>query len=90
MPYRVETKPAARKALDRLPKDVRKRIFARIDALAENPRPHGVEKLTAPVDLYRIRIGSYRVIFTIQDDVLLVVIVKIAPRGDVYRRLLSR
>jgi mRNA interferase RelE/StbE len=90
MTYWIQTKPSARKALDRIPKDARKRIAARIDALAENPRPHGIEKLTAPVDLYRIRVGAYRVIYTIHDDVLIVVVVKIAPRGEAYRDLLSR
>jgi mRNA interferase RelE/StbE len=87
MRYRVETKPAAGKALERAPKDVRRRFAARLDALAENPRPHGVEKLTAPVELYRVRIGSYRLIYTIDDDVLLVVVLKVAPRGDAYRDL---
>lgn len=87
MAYRIETKPSAQKAFERLPKEVQGRIAPKIDSLAENPRPHGSEKLAGGADLHRIRVGSYRVIYEIYDNVLLVLVVKIAPRGSVYRGL---
>ncbi len=58
--------------------------------LEENPRPHGVEKLEAKERLYRVYVGpgkDYRVIYQIQDDTLLIVVVKVGDRKDVYRRL---
>jgi mRNA interferase RelE/StbE len=85
--YRIEFKDSARRELAALPLAVRKRIDARILALAENPRPHGAEKLTSSDDLYRLRVGDYRVIYQIQDKVLLVVIVKVGHRREVYRSL---
>lgn len=85
MAYRIEFAPRARRDLKKLPADVRSRITPHIDALAQNPRPSGVVKLSAEEDTYRIRVGAYRVVYEIRDAVLLVTIVKIKPRGDVYR-----
>ena len=85
--YRIELKPSAVKALAKIPQPHRGRIAKRIDRLAENPRPHGVKKLEDKSSLYRIRVGDYRVVYQIQDDVLLVLVVRIAGRGDVYRDL---
>lgn len=53
--------------------------------LAENPRPIGSEKLTGSEDLHRIRVGDYRILYQIQDDALLVLVVKIGHRREVYR-----
>ena len=53
--------------------------------LAANPRPPGVEKLAGPDDFYRIRVGDYRIIYQIQDDVLMILVVKIGHRREVYR-----
>jgi mRNA interferase RelE/StbE len=88
MAYRVELKPSAQVALAKMPQPHRRRIAKRIDRLAENPRPRGVEKLAGVESLYRIRIGDYRVVYQIHDDVLLVLVVRIGGRGDVYRNLL--
>jgi mRNA interferase RelE/StbE len=69
-----------------LPKDVFIRISGKITALAEDPRPSGVEKLSGSAeDFYRIRVGDYRVLYTIQDKVLLVIIIKVRHRREVYR-----
>ncbi|MDJ0899633.1 MAG: type II toxin-antitoxin system RelE/ParE family toxin [Xenococcus sp. MO_188.B8] len=57
----------------------------KIDALATEPRPEGVVKLKGEENLYRIRVGDYRVIYNVQDDRLLVLVVKVGHRGDVYR-----
>jgi mRNA interferase RelE/StbE len=84
--FRVEFTRPALKALADLPQKVQERIAPRIDALAVDPRPRGVEKLEGEDDLYRIRVGDYRVIYTIQDDRLIVVVVRVANRRDAYRR----
>jgi mRNA interferase RelE/StbE len=84
--YRVEfTGPAIKEFAD-LPRKVQERITPRVNGLAVNPRPRGVEKLKGEDDLYRIRVGDYRVIYTIQDDRLIVVVVRVANRRDAYRR----
>mgnify|MGYP001580816136 FL=1 len=56
-----------------------------MDALAATPRPKGVKKLTGTDDLYRIRVGDYRIVYQIHDDRLIVLVVRIGHRRDVYR-----
>ena len=86
MIYRIEFRPAALRDLKNLPRDVLDRISRKVSALTENPRPLGVEKLSGgEVDFYRIRIGDYRVLYTIQDKVLLIIIIKVRHRREVYR-----
>jgi mRNA interferase RelE/StbE len=60
-------------------------LKARIDALAEDPRPQGIEKLSAEDNLYRIRSGDYRVIYEIRDAELLILVAKVGHRREVYR-----
>lgn len=86
-PYRIELKASARNSLAKIPQPHRQRIATKINRLAENPRPRGVEKLAGKTPLYRIRVGDYRVIYEIRDAVLLVLVVRIGGRGDVYRHL---
>jgi mRNA interferase RelE/StbE len=81
--YRIEIKRSAVKELEAIPAKDRRRIATKIQALASNPRPAGCEKLSGH-DKYRIRQGNYRILYTIEDDVL-VVTVKIGDRRDVYR-----
>jgi mRNA interferase RelE/StbE len=73
--------------LSRLPKPIQVRIGERIDALALDPRPAGVKKLTGGHDRYRFKVGEYRVIYEIGDQVLHVLVVRVAHRRDAYRRL---
>ena len=87
MVYRVEIKPGAEKALAKLPRPHRERIGAKIEALAADPRPPGVEKLAGEDAMYRIRVGEYRVVYTIRDDILLVLVVRVGHRREVYRGL---
>jgi len=87
MAYEVRLKPSAERALRRLPAQVRSRIGGRLDALAVNPRPSGCEKLAGVEDLYRVRIGDYRFVYQVSDEVLLVLVATLGHRGDVYRRL---
>jgi mRNA interferase RelE/StbE len=82
--YRIEIKRSAVKELEAIPAKDRRRITTKIQALAGNPRPAGCEKLSGQ-DRYRIRQGNYRILYTIEDDVLVVTVIKIGDRRDVYR-----
>ena len=82
--YRIEIKRSAVKELEAIPAKDRRRITTTIQALAGNPRPAGCEKLSGQ-DRYRIRQGNYRILYTIEDDVLVVTVIKIGDRRDVYR-----
>jgi len=82
--YRIELRPAAARALRKLDPSVRPRIQGAIGLLASDPRPPAARSLKGrPV--YRVRVGGYRIIYTIHDDVLLVVVVTLGHRRDVYR-----
>ncbi len=83
--YRIEVRPAAARALRKLDPDVRPRIQAAIALLAEDPRPPSSRRLRGR-DGYRVRVGAYRVVYTVTDDVLLVVVVSLGHRRDVYDR----
>jgi len=85
--YRVEwASRRVERQLEKLPLDVQERVLEAVTALANNPRPFGVHKLE--YDLYRIRIGRYRVIYWISDKERLVVITKVAKRSErTYRHL---
>lgn len=82
--YRILLKRSAAKELEALPLKDRRRVAMRIGALANEPRPQGVEKISGQ-DKYRIRQGDYRVLYTIDDPGLTIIVVKIGHRGDVYR-----
>lgn len=85
MSYRIELRPAAVRALRRIdPKD-RERIRGVISLLGENPRPPGAKALKGRVGL-RVRVGDYRIIYAVDDDVLLVVVITLGHRRDVYDR----
>ena len=85
--YRVRIKPSAKKELlaVRTKKD-RQRIVQRIQGLSENPRPPLCQKLSGH-DRYRLRQGQYRIVYEIRDDELVVVIIQIGHRREVYRAL---
>ena len=83
--YRIEVAPRAVRELRALPQAVRRRVGRRILALARDPRPYGSRKLEGMEDLYRLRVGDYRVVYRIEDGVLLVLIVRVRHRRDAYR-----
>lgn len=84
--YRIQIKPSASKELDLIgTKKDRQRIVTRIQKLADNPRPTGCEKLEAKEDKYRLRQGRYRVVYSIDDQRRLIIVIKIGHRKDVYR-----
>ena len=84
MTYRVEVRPEALKALRKIdPADAR-RIQGAIALLAQDPRPPGARALQSRPGL-RVRVGDYRIVYTNQDDVLLVIVVTLGHRREVYR-----
>ena len=87
MTYGIEILPSARRELLAVPKREQKRIDERILALADDPRPSGAKSLVGQNNLYRIRVGDYRVIYRIQDHDLLILVVRIGHRKDVYRSI---
>jgi mRNA interferase RelE/StbE len=83
--YRVLIKPSAvREIEDIAEKKQRQRIVAKIEALSDDPRPLGCEKLTGR-EQYRVRQGTYRIVYAIEDDHLVVYVVKVGHRSSVYR-----
>ena len=85
--YRVEFTRSAEKTLRDLDQRLQRRIFAKIADLAVQPRPTGVEPLQDS-DFLRIRVGDYRIIYIIEEDRLLVLVLRIAHRRDAYRHLI--
>lgn len=88
MSYTVRLTPAAERQLDRLPRNAQSRVEKKIDALAQNPLPQGVKKLQdSPLgaNLYRVKAGDYRIVYQIEQNVLVVLIVKIGNRRDIYK-----
>jgi mRNA interferase RelE/StbE len=85
--FRVDFTPAARRQLARLAPDVQRRLRPAIDRLEYDPRPAGVAQLsgTRGIPLWRVRVGDYRVIYEIHDDRLVVLVIRIGHRGQVYR-----
>ena len=82
--YDLRFKPSVAKDLRGIPKSDVQRILARIEALRDDPRPPGAEKLSAQ-ERYRVRQGVYRILYAIDDAVLIVEVVKVGHRRDVYR-----
>lgn len=84
--YSIFIKKSAVRELEVLAKKDLPKVLERIEALAENPRPTGAEKL-AGVELWRIRQGDYRIVYSIEDNALTVWIVKVGHRREVYRKI---
>lgn len=83
--YRLVFKPSAERAFLALPRDVQKRLDKRLLSLQDNPRPPGVIALTNELGVFRLRVGDYRVLYEIHDDVLLILVLKVGHRREVYR-----
>ena len=85
--YAVYLKPAAERALKRVKDDTaRRRVVKAVDGLATNPRPPGAVAIQGGDRLLRIRAGDYRILYTVDDDVLTVLVVTIGHRRNVYQR----
>lgn len=86
MKYEVEISESAEKFLEKVPKKDRSRIMEKIDILADDPMPSGSVKLQGQrLALYRIHSGDYRVVYSIKKDVLIILVVEIGHRREVYR-----
>jgi mRNA interferase RelE/StbE len=85
--YTVEFSRKAERQFKDLPKSIQVKLAPKINALADDPRPRGAKKLEGEDELYRIRVGDYRVIYQVQDKALIVLVVKIGDRKEVYRRI---
>jgi len=83
--YRIKIKPSAVKELEKIPKKDLKRLTERILSLSDNPRPAGCEKLSAQ-ERYRLRQDNYRIIYSFEDEILIVYVVKIGHRKEVYKK----
>ncbi|MGB3496529.1 MAG: type II toxin-antitoxin system RelE/ParE family toxin [Elainellaceae cyanobacterium] len=86
MTYAIITPKAVQKQLDAWPDDVYNRIAAKIQLLAEDPRPHGMVKIKDSNNEYRIRIGDYRVRYEINDKKLVILLLQCKHQKDVYRK----
>ncbi|MGH9303841.1 MAG: type II toxin-antitoxin system RelE family toxin [Acidimicrobiales bacterium] len=86
MTYRVVLAPSAARELRKLDPNVRRRIQAALDLLATDPRPPAAVRLVGGAGEWRVRTGDYRIIYEIKDDQLLVLVVRMAHRREVYDR----
>ena len=87
MAYTVEFLKTAERQLAALPQDAQRRIARKIDALRKDPRPPGVELLHGDERFYRLRVGDYRVIYSIEGKRLVILVIRIGHRKDVYKSL---
>ena len=87
MSYRIDFKRSAAKTLRKIPQADRKRIADKIDSLSENPPNPETTKMKGSNPFHKIRVGVYRIVYEIHDDVLLILVVKIGHRKDIYRNL---
>ena len=85
MRCRVEVSRPAQRDIDKLEPTVRQRVLKRLVALGDDPRPPDAKKLSGEASGYRIRVGDYRVLYRVDDDVLLVLVVRVGRRREVYR-----
>jgi len=83
--YRIEIRPRAAREYRKLPIEIRESIAERIDTLAGEPRPPGAMKLSGTQNGYRIRVGTYRILYEIRDDLLVVVVARVGHRRGIYR-----
>ena len=85
MAYAIEFVPSARRELRKLPREVQLKLNQRIDSLSSDPRPRGSKKLKGSDELWRVRVSDYRIVYEVRDKVLLVLVVRVAHRREVYR-----
>jgi mRNA interferase RelE/StbE len=83
--YSLRVKRSAEKEIRGLPADVRRRVITRIQSLVDNAYPPGATKLTGR-EAWRLRVGAYRIVYTIEDQCLIIEVVRVAHRREVYRK----
>jgi mRNA interferase RelE/StbE len=84
--FEIRLAPAAARDLARLDRPMQRRVATAIDRLAREPRPAGSTKLRGSDDIWRVRVGKYRVLYQVADAVLLILVIRIGHRAEVYRR----
>ena len=84
-PYRVDFSPAAARQVRKLDAQVRRRVQAVVELLSVDPRPPGAKQLVGGLGEWRVRTGDYRIIYEIHDDVLVVLVLSVGHRRDIYR-----
>lgn len=82
--YQVFVQPSAQKEIEKLPKSAQAKVLKALVALGENPRPANCKKLVG-TDSWRVRLGEYRIVYWIEDNILSVEVVRVAHRKDVYK-----
>ena len=82
--YRIQVKKSAEKELGKIPKKELLKILEKIESLSDDPHPTGSIKLSNQ-DKYRVRVGNYRILYKVEDNILTVFVVKIGHRKDIYR-----
>lgn len=85
--YKIKYKSKAQKFIEGQSQKSRRQLIKKIEDLQKNPRPPGSKLLDSKKNIYRIRTGNYRIIYQVQDKVLLVIIAKVGDRKDIYRNL---
>ncbi len=88
MKYRIEFKRSAAKALKKIPRSDRRKIRDRIDSLAENLPDPVTTKMKGDNPFHKVRVGDYRIVYEIQEGLLVILVLRIGHRKDVYRRLI--
>jgi mRNA interferase RelE/StbE len=83
--YTIQFKPLALRQLEKLPRDAQKRLSAKIEALRDDPFPVGCKKMAAVSDAWRIRAGDYRVVYQVHRTVMILLVLTVGHRRDVYR-----
>jgi mRNA interferase RelE/StbE len=86
MLYSIVFSKEASEAFSRLPSGIKRKVAERIDALAENPVPHNAKKMQGYTALYRIRFSEWRVVYEVQDTEVLIEVLRIGHRKEVYRQ----
>lgn len=86
MAYTVLISPRARRDIRKQSSEVQRQIISRLEGLERDPRPSGVRKLSGEENLYRIRMGNYRILYQVRDQVLIVLVVGVGDRKEIYRR----
>ncbi len=84
--YRLEFKPSAERELRKLPSIVVARVSGVIDSLVVNPFPAHSVKLAGSINAYRIRVGDYRIVYTVENKVLLITVIRVRHRKEAYRK----
>ncbi|MCA9387059.1 type II toxin-antitoxin system RelE/ParE family toxin [Candidatus Dojkabacteria bacterium] len=84
MSYKIFLKKSAQKSLNKLPIEITKLIESTIDSLSDNPHPTNSKKLSGFMNVYRVRVSNYRIIYEVKDTKLEILVIKIAHRKDVY------